>query len=187
MSREALFGASSPGSVTLAPRGKIRAQTRSIPLDVLDEWMEIAHPRLRSSERVERLRILRDALTTPDESRQRRKVDDATWRRFQKHWGDAKWSTSPLSNGDWIDTSSLSNQAEKSLIEWALSQPLFDFVIEVRSSNQSIFRTSRLPDNVRLVISSNGQVLLPRIALNPIQCYHQCGRVYHCWTDLQSQ
>ena len=154
MSREALFGAASPGSVTLAPKGKIRAQTRSIPLDVLDEWMEIAHPRLRSSERVERLRILRDALTTPDESRQRRKVDDATWRRFQKHWGDAKWSTSPLSNGDWIDTSSLSNQAEKSLIEWALSQPLFDFVIEVRSPNQSIFRTSRLPDNVRLVISS---------------------------------
>ena len=115
--------------------------------------MEIAHPRLRSTERIDRLRILREALTTPDQSRQRRKVDDTTWRRFQKHWGDARWSTSPVSNGDWIDTSSLSNQAEKSLIEWSLSQSEFDFVIEVRSSNQSIFRSSRLPTNVRLILS----------------------------------
>jgi len=152
MSREALFRAASPGSITLAPVGKFGVRTRSIPLDVLDDWMEIAHPRLQSSERVERLRILREVLSTPGESRQRRKVDDATWRRFQKHWGDSKWSTTPLSNGDWIDTSDLSNHAEKSLIEWALSQPNFDFVIEVHPTNQSIFRTSRLPDNVRLLL-----------------------------------
>ncbi len=153
MSREALFRAASPGSITLAPIGKFGVHTRSIPFDVLDKWMEIAHPRLRTSERIERLRILREALLTPDESRQRRKVDDATWRRFQKHWGSSKWSATPLDRGDWIDTRNLSNQAEKSLIEWAISQPNFDFVIEIHPSNQSIFRSSRLPENVRLILT----------------------------------
>lgn len=156
MSREALLGASSPNSVTLAPRRKFEILTRGIPYDVLEEWMEIAHPRLRSSERIERFHLLREALTNPIKSK-RRKVDDATWRRFRKHWGDATWSTEPLSVGDWIDTSSISNQAEKSLIEWALAQSSFDLVIEARPSSHVAFHSSRLPENVRLLLTSQWQ------------------------------
>ena len=154
MSREALLGAASPSAVTLAPRRKFEVQNCSIPFAVLEEWMKIAHPRLPTSERLERLRLLQEELTTPATARNRRKVDDATWRRFRKHWGDATWASVPLENGDWIDTSSLSNQAEKSLIEWALSQSNFDLVIEVRPSSQTAFRSSRLPENIRLILSS---------------------------------
>ncbi len=156
MSREALLGAASPNAITFAPRGKFEKSTRSIPFEVLEDWMEIAHPRLRSSERIERFRLLREALTDSIKSR-RRKVDDTTWRRFRKHWGDTTWSTEPLSMGDWIDTGSLSNQAEKSLIEWALSQSGFDLVVEARPSTHVVFASSRLPENVRLLLSSQWQ------------------------------
>ena len=100
MSREALLSAASPSAITLAPKRKIGVAKRSIPLDVLDKWMEIAHPRLRLSERDERLRNLREALTSPKKSGHSRKDDDTTWRRFRDHWGDATWSTEPLKNGD---------------------------------------------------------------------------------------
>ncbi|MEE2747393.1 MAG: winged helix-turn-helix domain-containing protein [Candidatus Thermoplasmatota archaeon] len=154
MSREALLTAASRNAVTLAPRGKIDVPTRSIPFGVLERWVEIAHPRLRSSERKERLRILTEALSKSGELRQKRKVDDTTWRRFRKHWGDVPWSSEPLNNGDWIDSGTLSNKAEKSLIEWSLSQTNSNLVIEARPSSQSIFSESRLPENVRLIISN---------------------------------
>ena len=154
MSREALLGAASPNAVTLAPRRKFDVETRSIPFDVLEAWMKIAHPRLPARQRVDRLRLLRDELMSSVESRSRRKVDDATWRRFRKHWGHATWSAIPLKAGDWIDTSTLSNQAEISLIEWSLEQPSIELVIEVRLSSQTVFPPSRLPENVRLIVSS---------------------------------
>ena len=152
MSREALLSAASPSAITLAPKRKIEITNRSIPLDVLDKWMEIAHPRLLLSERDERLRNLREALTNPKKSGRSRKVDDTTWRRFRNHWGDATWSTEPLNNGDWFDTGVISVQAEKSLIEWCLTQSI-DLVIELRPANQTIFSSSRLPENIRLILS----------------------------------
>lgn len=170
MSREALLASASPNAVTLAPRRKIEITTRSIPLGVLEKWVEIVHPRLPSSERMERLRILNESLSESGESRNKRKVDDATWRRFRKHWGDSSWSTEPLREGDWIDTGSVSNQAEKSLIEWSLSQSDCNFVIEARSSSQSMFSESHLPENIRLIVSNNWQTppLANRISPHPV-------------------
>ena len=104
---------------------------------------------------MERLRLLRESLSEPGASRLRRKVDDATWKRFRKHWGDATWASSPLENGDWIDTSNLSNQAEKSLIEWTLQQSDSALVIEARPSSQAVFPATRLPNHVRLILCTN--------------------------------
>ncbi len=157
MSRESLLRAASPNAVTIAPRGKTDVPIRSIPIDVLESWVRIAHPRLRSSERMERLRILNEALAESGNLRFRRKVDDTTWRRFRKHWGDASWSTEPIKDGDWIDTTSLSNQAEKSLIDWSLSQSDFSLVIEARPSSQVIFSETRLPEHIRLIICNTWQ------------------------------
>ncbi len=157
MSREALLAAASPNAVTIGPCPNFEVCPRSIPFEVLGEWVEIAHPRLRTAERMERLRLLREALSEPGAPRLRRKVDDATWKRFRKHWGDTTWSFAPLKNGDWIDTSNLSNQAEKSLIEWILQQSDFALVIEARPSSQAVFPASRLPNHVRLVLSTDWQ------------------------------
>ena len=152
MSREALLSAASPSAITIAPRRKIEITERTIPLDVLENWMEIAHPRLPLGEREERLKNLREALTNPKKSGRSRKVDDTTWRRFRNHWGKTPWSSEPLKNGDWIDTGVLSIQAERSLIEWCLTQS-FDMVIELRPDNQTIFASTRLPENIRLILS----------------------------------
>ena len=155
MSREALLAAASPNAVTIASTSNFKIHPRSIPFEVLEEWVEIAHPRLRTAERMDRLRLLRESLSEPGTSRLRRKVDDATWKRFRKHWGDATWSSSPLEKGDWIDTSNLSNQAEKSLIEWALQQSGAPLVIEARPSSHVAFPSTRFPTHVRLLLSTN--------------------------------
>ena len=170
MSREVLLVAASPNAITLAPLRKMGVPTRSIPFGVLERWVEIAHPRLHPNERMERLRILNEVLSESGESRNKRKVDDTTWRRFRKHWGTASWSTEPLMDGDWIDTGTLSNQAEKSLIEWSLSQSDSNLVIEVRPSSQAMFSTSRLPENVRLIVSNTWQnpPLANRISPHPV-------------------
>ena len=170
MSREALLTAASPNAITLASSPNFDVHHRSIPFEVLEEWVEIAHPRLRMTERMERLRLLRESLSEPGTSRLRRKVDDTTWKRFRKHWGDAVWSSRPLKNGDWIDTSTLSNQAEKSLIEWVLQQSTSALVIEARPSSQAVFPATRLPNNVRLILSSGWQnpPLSNRIQPHPV-------------------
>ena len=153
MSREALLSAAAPGAVTLAPSPSFEVLHRSIPFSVLEKWVEIAHPRLPTSERMERLRLLRQTLSEP--GGRRRRVDDSTWRRFRQHWGDSTWSSDPLENGDWIDTGTLSDQAEKSLIEWTIQQLETPLVIEARLSSQSVFQSSRIPDNIRLILSTD--------------------------------
>mgnify|MGYP001324753938 CR=1 FL=1 len=153
MSRETLLTAASGDAITLAPNPNNDIHPRSIPFEVLDAWVEIAHPRLKPTERMERLRVLREALSESATPGARRKVDDATWKRFRKHWGDTSWSSTPLKNGDWIDTSTLSNQAEKSLIEWALQQSTSALVFEARLSSQAVLQTTRFPNHVRLIIS----------------------------------
>ena len=157
MSREALLASASGDATTLAPNPNFDIHPRSIPFGVLEAWVEVAHPRLRTAERMERLRLLREALSEPETPRSHRKVDDATWKRFRKHWGNATWSSLPLKNGDWIDTGTLSNQAEKSLIEWALKQSTSALTIEARPSSQAVLPGTRIPNHVRLIISTDWQ------------------------------
>ena len=68
----------------------MRNQSSSIPLDALEIWMKIAHPRIRESERKLRLTALQEYLLETDEQQKivkRRRVEDATLRRFQVQWG----------------------------------------------------------------------------------------------------
>ena len=154
MSREALLSSSSPNALTIAPQ-QFDIESKGIPIGVLKKWVELVHPRLKDSEREERLRLLNEILIDPQPSRSQRRIDDGTWRRFRKHWGNATWSNELLSKGDWIDTSTLSNQAEFSLIQWVLEESSIDIVVEARPSSHPVFPTARLPSNVRLVLTTD--------------------------------
>jgi len=155
ISRETLLDSATHGAVTLAPLRKPKVSARKIPLDVLSYWVETAHPRLGTSERSVRLRSLQDSLSSPESMRLRRKIDDATWRRFTEHWGGAEWSEEPINSGDWIDTRNISEKAEAVLIRWFLDNCDAELVIESRKHSHSLFtKSSRLQEKIRLLISS---------------------------------
>jgi len=155
--RVAILTSAAPNAITLSAQ-KIREESSHMPLEVLKGWMKIAHPRIRNSERLQRLAALQEFLVESDEQQKnvkRRRVEDATLRRFHAHWGELNWSENTLSLGDWVDTSSLSKEAERSLLDWALRH--FDKALsfEVRfKSSLKVLPPSRIPENVRLILVS---------------------------------
>ena len=157
LSRVAILTSAGSNAITFSVQ-KIREKSSIMPLGALEVWMKIAHPRIRESERVERLAMLHDFLLERDEQQKivkRRRVEDATLRRFQLHWGELNWSENVPNIGDWIDTSSLSKQAERALVEWAINHLDQELSFEVRFQN-SLYTllSSRIPESVRLILVS---------------------------------
>ncbi|MEE2759737.1 MAG: winged helix-turn-helix domain-containing protein [Candidatus Thermoplasmatota archaeon] len=153
--RMAVLTSASQSAITISAH-KFREQSSNMPLDALENWMRIAHPRIRESDRTERLLLLREYLLETDEQQRnikRRRVDDSTLRRFQSQWGELEWSQDTFTGGEWLDTSSLSQNAEKALIEWSLEHLVHDISIEIRFQNSlSQISSSRIPENVRLIL-----------------------------------
>lgn len=155
LSREALLAAAAPEAATIAPIARSLARTRPLPLDLLDEWVERAHPRLRPADRVERLRLLREALAEPADPKLRRRLEESTWRRFRQHWGNSSWSANHLSNGDWIDTSTLSSMAQATLVDWSLNESEVSLVLEVPQTALDAFPSGHCPPIVRLILTED--------------------------------
>ena len=121
LSKESLLFSAAAGAITIAPQSRLPMDSRPLPLELLEHWVEIAHPRLRAIDRAERLTSLQSALISPDDIQLRRKVDDATWRRFRQHWGDGPWSADQVIAGQMIDTTAISSLAESTIITWAMN------------------------------------------------------------------
>lgn len=153
LAREALLAAAAPEGVTLSPQAPGAARGRAMPLDVLDIWVERAHSRMRGPDRVDRLHQLREALAEPGDARLRRRLDEATWRRFRQHWGDQSWSTERLRRGDWLDTSSLSGSASAALVAWALEEVEEPLILHLEEGALSELPANRVPANVRLLLT----------------------------------
>ena len=155
--RVAILTSAASNAITFSAQ-KIREDSSSMPLDVLEGWMKIAHPRIRDSERLQRLNALQSFLVESDEQQKnlkRRRVEDTTLRRFHAHWGELNWSENNLTPGTWIDTSSLSKEAERALLEWALRQIEHPLSFEARFEHSlKALPSSRIPENVRLILVS---------------------------------
>ena len=159
-SRDALLTSAAPYSITFTSQ-KIRDQSSSIPLGALEIWMKIAHPRIRESERKLRLAALQEYLLETDEQQKivkRRRVEDATLRRFQVQWGDSTWTEFTPDVGDWVDTSSLSKQAEQALFVWSLNHLQMAISFDVRFQNSlDSLPSSGVPERIRLLLVSEWQ------------------------------
>ncbi len=160
LSRVAILTSAAPNAITFSSQ-KVREQSSHIPFQVLEVWMKIAHPRISESERQARLSTLLEYLLEMDEQQKnvkRRRVEDATLRRFQMHWGDSSWKESPPNPGDWIDTSSLSKQAESALFEWSLNHLEHEISFEVGfETSLDVLPSSRIPERLRLILTSEWQ------------------------------
>ncbi|MAV95189.1 MAG: hypothetical protein CMA31_05835 [Euryarchaeota archaeon] len=85
------------------------------PLEVLDNWIRLAHPRTNPSELRRRTQALKDRILF----RRRSRVPEETLRRFRLDWGDSLFEIKEI-NDIRLNTSNLGVRARHSLIEWAI-------------------------------------------------------------------
>lgn len=168
LSKESLLSAAAAGAVTIAPLSLLPAPSGPFPLELLEHWVELAHPRLRPIDRVQRLTSLRDALISPNDIQLRRKVDDSTWRRFRQHWGDQNWNNDSVIPGQMIDTTSLSALAESTIIKWAVdSKSNLNFNLATSQMTNVEKLLQRMPSNFRLLLVSDWVSSSTSIRLTP--------------------
>ena len=124
------------------------------PLDVLDYWIEIAHPRISDQEKKKRLTALKEKIST----KKRIKTSDSTWRKFRKDWNDVKFDKELFSKE--IETRGLGKNALESIVQWSVSldnnlQLVVDLTEKI--SDETMLKLS-LCDKLRLLIMKEDDI-----------------------------
>jgi len=114
--RSMLLKTSRSSAIVIANLDGVDIGGSEYPIETLDHWIEVAHPRLSDIERVKRCQSLKDRIL----GNRRSKTEDSTWRRFRQDWGQSQFSTEPISSG-LLDTRGLGDAAIESMIRWVIS------------------------------------------------------------------
>ena len=123
----------------------------SIPEDVLDSWIELAHPRTKPSELRRRSQALKDRILL----RRRSRVPEETLRRFRADWGNSQFEEKETAS-ETISTKDLGIRARKALIKWVLqSNENIPIAIEVGDDIPEYMFKQLLRNSVRRIIFSN--------------------------------
>jgi len=144
--RSVLLRSARINSLLLADLSGLDLEGREYPIGALDSWIEIAHPRLKETERKRRLISLKDRISTS----KRTKVEESTLRKFRREWGDRNFS-SDYSAIRSIDLRGLGKSVTESLIRWAISRNDKPLVIEIQH---------QLPDSLLSKIASDSNLRL---------------------------
>lgn len=124
------------------------------PLDVLDYWIEIAHPRISDQEKKKRLTALKEKIST----KKRIKTSDSTWRKFRKDWNDVKFDEELFSKE--IETRGLGKNALESIVQWSVSlDNSLQLVVDLteKISDETMLKLS-LCDKLRLLIMKEDDI-----------------------------
>ncbi|MBK64874.1 MAG: hypothetical protein CMB47_05065 [Euryarchaeota archaeon] len=124
------------------------------PLDVLDYWIEIAHPRISNQEKRKRLVALKEKITT----KKRIKTSDSTWRKFRKDWNDVIFDKEAFSKE--METRGLGKNAVESIVQWSVSldnnlQLVIDLTEKI--SSETMLKLS-FCDKLRLLIIKENDI-----------------------------
>ena len=114
--RSMLLKAARNGSLIIADLSGFESYGDRLPIDSLEHWISLAHPRLSEAERNRRCQALKDRIL----GARRVRTEDSTWRRFRQDWGNSEFSSSP-DLPRLLNTRGLGKAASESLTRWALS------------------------------------------------------------------
>ena len=165
--RTMLLKAAKSGSLIIADLTGFESNSDRLPLESLDHWISIAHPRLSEAERNRRCQALKDRIS----GTRRARTEDSTWRRFRQDWGNSEFSSSS-NNPRLLDTRGLGKAASESLTRWALSNdenpPL---VIDVPDNiSKDLANSITSNSNVRMVLI--GRNLEPFSGMDSLRIDH---------------
>ena len=145
---------SSNNSLLIGRQAIISAPLGPIPRIVLEEWIELIHPRLRPIARRSRLQLLNSWINGGRVSRPSR-LPDITVRRFREDWGNRNFLDTDASLPKSIATDGLGPLAIKSLILSIMNHQLVDWLsLELPEPvGESLTRRLHRYDRIRLLIA----------------------------------
>ena len=165
--RTMLLKAAKSGALIIADLTGFESNSDRFPIESLDQWISIAHPRLSEGERNRRCQALKDRIS----GTRRARTEDSTWRRFRQDWGNSEFSLSS-NHPRLLDTRGLGKAASESLIGWALSNdenpPLVIDVPDTISNDLANSISSN--SNVRMVLMERS--LEPFSGMNTVRIDH---------------
>jgi len=125
LSTTSLLASSTEGAMVIAEASLLGREGDSLPLSILESWINRAHPRLSEVERKNRLDGLMEAIRKGRKTRSgSTRVEDSTWRRFQSDWPNREWSDLSGDESTLLDVQGMSNNAWLSLIDWSISREI---------------------------------------------------------------
>ena len=145
---------SEQGSILIGRQTIVSSQPGPLPRIILEEWIELIHPRLRQVTRRSRLQLLLSWIDTGRNSRPSR-LPDVTIRRFREDWGNRQFLQSNSPFPETIVTDGLGPMAIKALILSIMNHQSIEWVsIDLpepigESLSRRLFRFER----IRLLIA----------------------------------
>ena len=150
LARSMLLRLARPGALVIADLSGVDFRADPYPIEALDHWISLAHPRLTEAERKRRVQALKDRVIGGRSKR----TSEPTWRRFRSDWGDSEFTVNNEPNV--LDTRALGNIAIESLVRWAVSNPENpNLVVEVpRVASKGLVTKLSSHSKLRLVLVS---------------------------------
>jgi hypothetical protein len=147
--RSMLLKASRNGSLIIADLSGFESEGEKYPIESLEHWISIAHPRLSESERSRRCQALKDRVL----GTRRVRTEDSTWRRFRQDWGNSEFSSSDMSPR-LLDTRGLGKAASESLTRWAIStEGTSPLVIDIpKDASKDLLNLVSSSENLRMAL-----------------------------------
>ena len=150
---------SSNDSLLIGRQSIIQKPSGPIPRIVLEEWIELIHPRLRPVARRSRLQFLNNWIDSGRSSRPSR-LPDITVRRFREDWGNREFLelNDPLPES--IATDGLGPLALKALILSIMNNQLVEWIsLDLPEPiSESLSRRLHRYDRIRLLIAPWSQI-----------------------------
>ena len=143
-----LLRTAKPNALLIGDLRGLEPEDTAYPLDSLDYWIELSHPRISIQERKKRLVALKDKIT----KNRRIRVSDSTWRKFRKDWGASNFSKDEYSKN--IDVRGIKKNSIESLIYWSIKhESKMPLVLDIKTdlSERTLSLIESHP-NVRLII-----------------------------------
>ena len=147
--RSMLLKASRNGSLIIADLSGFESEGERYPIESLEHWVAIAHPRLSENERTRRCQALKDRIS----GTRRVRTEDSTWRKFRQDWGKSEFSSSETPPRI-LDTRGLGRAASESLTKWAIStEKLPPLVIDIaKDTSKDLLNLVSSSENLRMAI-----------------------------------
>jgi len=125
----------------------LESESSTYPLQALDYWIEMIHPRITANEKKKRLTALKEKVST----NRRIRTSDSTWRRFRKDWGNSIFDKNKHTQK--IETRGLKRPAIESLIKWAITEEEKPLVVDIGNdiSDETLSMIHGYP-HLRLII-----------------------------------
>ncbi len=115
------------GSLLIGRKSIVSSPISAIPRIVLEEWIELIHPRLRPVTRRSRLQLLLSWVDSDKKNRSSR-LPDITVRRFREDWGNREFLASDDPFPESIVTDGLGPLAIQALISSILNHQIVEWV-----------------------------------------------------------